>query len=374
MAMAVTTRQGKRGPSYRVTVDFPRDPLTGARRQRSETFRTKKEALTREREWLTEIERGTAVDATKMTVGEYLPQWLATMGAETRGSTWERHERDVRLHLIPDLGSIRLSALTPLRVQAHINAKLERLSPGSVRRMVAVLSGAMHHVVTLGMIARNPCAGLKIPRASEKEMRVWNEEQVRTFLAATRADSLAALWRLAVLVGMRKGELLALHWEDIDLDRATIVVRRTLTCDKERNPIVGPPKTKAGKRTITIPATCVAALRAHQDAQRFQQTAYRDGWQGKNLVFPSIDGDYMYSCTPNMRLATIIKTANLPSLRFHDLRHTAATLMLLQGVSPRVVQERLGHSSLAMTLGLYSHVMLTMQEEAAERMDRMFGA
>jgi integrase len=317
---------------------------------------------------------GTFVNETKLTISEYLPQWLATVGSETRGSTWERHERDVRLHLFPDLGNLRLSALTPLRMQAHIDMKLTSLSAGSVRRMVAVLSGAMGHAVTLGLIARNPCAGLKIPRASEREMRVWDEEQVRTFITATRADSLAAFWRLAVMVGMRKGELLALQWDDVDLDRSTIVVRRTLTCDKERRAIVGPPKTKAGRRTITIPSTCVAALKAHRQAQRFQQMAHRDRWQDMNLVFPSPDGDYMYSCTPNMRLETIIKTANLPPIRFHDRRHTAATLMLLQGISPHVVQERLGHSSLAITLGLYSHVTLTMQEEAAERMDRMFGA
>ena len=314
------------------------------------------------------------MDGTKVTVKEYLTHWLTADKKEIRGSTWERHERDIRLHLLPDLGAIRLAALTPLRVQAHIEQKLRILSAGSVRRLVAVLRCALNHAVALGMIARNPCPGVKLPRPSEQEMHVWGEDQVRQFLVATQDDPDAALWRLAVMVGIRKGELLALRWDDVDLSRATITIQRTLTRDKERRSIVGQPKTKAGRRTLTIPAICVAALKAHRQEQRVQQMAHRDRWQDNNLVFPAHEGGYMRENIPNRRSGVIQSDGEsadnpLPRSATHSGNAHARAR-----VSPRVVQERLGHASLAMTLGLYSHVTLTMQEEAATRMDRMFGA
>jgi integrase len=368
----IKRHEGKRGVVWRVREELPRDPLTGARKWQWVTGPTKRAVQEEVTAIRHRIATGTQITANRLTLGDYLIQWLRANHADVRGSTWERNERDVRLHLIPTLGALKLADVTPLHIQALYDRLNTRLAPASVRRVHAVLAASLDQAVAWQLMLRNPAKGVVLPRDAHREMQVWDEREVATFLTATHAHPYAALWRLAVLVGLRRGELLALQWDDLDTARATLTVRRTLTVDDQRRLIVGTPKTRKGSRTLTLPASCVTALHAHRRQQNSERLRIGSAWQDKNLVFPASDGDLLWPSYPGHWLDTIAKHAKLPRLRFHDLRHTAATLALLQGISPRVVQERLGHASLEMTLGLYSHVTLTMQTDAAAKMDAMF--
>jgi integrase len=370
----VEKRPGKRGMAYRTRVELPRDPLAKQRRWKSITAPTKKALEDEVVKVKHRIATGTYIEESTATVAEYLTYWLQAVTTEMRGSAWARHERDVRCHLIPLFGATKLQDLTPMQIEIALRSRLATHAPTSVKRMYAVLHRALARAVyPWRLLNANPSDGVTLSRAAHHEMTVWSEVEVKRFLTLTSSDHHAALWRLAVLVGLRKGELLGLQWSDLDIARRTLTVRRTLTIDKENRPILGAPKTKAGKRTITLPPSCVSALQPHRRAQQAVRSGLGNLWQEHDLIFPTADGNLLGREFPYYHLKQLIKRHNLTPIRFHDLRHTAATLMLQQGVSPRVVQERLGHSSIAMTLGLYSHVTLTMQEEAATKMDAMFG-
>jgi integrase len=173
---------------------------------------------------------------------------------------------------------------------------------------------------------------------------------------------------------MRQGELIALHWEDVDLERATIAIRRSRTRDAEGNHIIGEPESAAGRRGIALAPSAVAALRRHRAQQRERMMQCRDVWQERGLVFDRGDGSMLTPEAIRGRFDRLIARHGLPRIRFHDTRHTAATLMMAEGIHPKVVSERLGHSKVSMTLDRYSHVTPAMQREAAERMERSLGA
>ena len=198
-------------------------------------------------------------------------------------------------------------------------------------------------------------------------MKTWNANQVRAFLTAAVEDRLSALWWLAVHTGMRRGELLALQWQDIDLDKKVLAVRRTLTRGAD-GLTFGEPKSVSGRRAIALPDICVEKLRNHRIHQLEQRLQASSAWQETDLVFERGDGRVLHPNTLSGTFMRLTKQAGLPRIRFHDLRHSAATLMLSNGVHPKIVQERLGHSDISMTLNRYSHVSMDMQREASDQL------
>lgn len=219
------------------------------------------------------------------------------------------------------------------------------------------------------MIARNPCDAVDAPRPRPAEMTTWTAEQAQAFLEATADDPHAALWRLALLTGMRRGELLALRWQDIDIDRAVLGVRRTLTRDRDGHWTYGEAKSAAGKRSLSLPPSCVAALKRHKASQSARRLHWGDAWQESGHVFDRGDGAPLPQSTSDHQFRRLLDRLTLPRIRFHDLRHTAATLMLEEGVHPRVAQQRLGHSNVGVTLKRYSHVAPSMERDAADRLE-----
>ncbi|MGI8546484.1 MAG: tyrosine-type recombinase/integrase [Gemmatimonadaceae bacterium] len=370
------------GASYRVRVEFPLDPLTGKRRQRSKVVKTKKEADRLLAEWLVEIERGIAVDGAKMTVGEYLKYWLETyVKHNTRATTYRGYEVCVRVHLKPVLGSIPLQKLTAAHLQAYYQKAIQQapangrkgtLSPRTVRLTHSVIREALQHALEWNMVARNVADATKPPRAVRPKVEVWNAEEAQRFLAVAENDGYSPIWLVALTTGMRQGELCALRWEDIDFKRGVLHIRHTLMTVKGEQAL-REPKTRSGRRTITLSPVCLAALADHRDRQRFQRTN-ADEWHDRDAVFSASNGEWTDHGNLTRSYNALVRRADVKRIPFHGLRHTHATLLLKEGVNVKVVSERLGHANISITLDTYAHVLPSMQQQAADGIDAaLFG-
>lgn len=217
-------------------------------------------------------------------------------------------------------------------------------------------------------ISRNAAALTEPPKVDHPEISPYTPEQARAFLEAVRGDRLEALFTVAVSLGLRQGEIFGLRWSDVDLERATLTVRYALQ-RLNGEPCFVEPKTKLSRRTINLPAVTVSTLYAHRNRQSEERAVAGTRWQDWGVVFPSTIGTPMEACNLTHRFHKITADAKLPKIRFHDLRHTAATLLLAQGVHPRLVMDTLGHSSISLTMNTYSHVLPAMRAEVADRMN-----
>ena len=315
--------------------------------------------------------RGLIFDADNLKLGEYLDRWLADSVADTvRPTTFERYEQIVRVHIRPALGSLNLRNVTPAHVRGLYREKLEvGLSPRTVQYVHVTLHKALKQAVADGLIPRNATEEVKPPQVRKEEIRPLTAEQVKMLFEAVRGDRLESLYILAVHTGLRQGELLGLKWGDVDLEAGTLQVRRTLTTAKG-GPVLSAPKTKGSRRTVKLSPTALGALRSQLERQLREIDQAADLWRENGLIFASKSGeplDRRYITTH--RFKPLLKRAGLPQIRFHDLRHTCATLLLSKNVNPKVVSEMLGHASIAITLDTYSHVLPNMQNEAARAME-----
>lgn len=304
------------------------------------------------RQAMTDADRGLFFDAGRLTLGDYLDKWLDNTRDTVRQRTWERYEQLVRVHIKPALGTRKIKDLTRTLVKGLYSEKRGCVSPRTVQYIHVTLHGALRDAVSDGLIARNVAHGLKPSKPRKKEIHPLNPDQAKTFLNAARGDRFEALYLLALHYGLRRGELLGLKWEDIDLDVGTLQVRRTMS--ETRTGRVEE-ETKSGKgRRIELSRTGIEALMAHQERQR-QEVG--DGYQDRGLVFASTKGTPVNSSNLSYRsFKPILKRTGL-NIRFHDLRHTCATIRFMNGQHPKRVSELLGHSTIAFTLDKYSHVI-----------------
>lgn len=369
--MAVTKRQGKNGVSYRVTVDYPADPLTGKRRRSTETFRTKKEADAREREWLTDIERGTAIDGTKMIVTELFALWLEVIrGTNPKERTVLEYERTINTHIVPILGTTPVQKVTPATIDAfNTTLRNKGCSDAMVHRCHKRLRQAFDYALKRRIIAVNPMLAIDPPTVRSRAAVVLTIPQIGRFLQYGANDAYSPLWLVLIQTGMRRGEVLAVRWQDIDLDKRQLRVRQ---CIEEINGKVHltTPKTAAALRTITLFPESVAALRAHRDRQAFRRQAAGDAWRDCDLAFASETGGPLTPSNVLRNLYAITKKANeeaeseddrLPRFHIHDLRHTHATHLLMDRWDVARVARRLGHANPAITLKLYAHAITDVQ-------------
>ena len=333
--------------------------------------RTRKEAADKLAKALSDRVEGIVVDDENMTVGEYLDVWLkSSVRGSVRQSTYDRDASLVNNHLRPALGGIRLKKLSASHVQGFYRDRLDQgLSPSTVHKMHAILHKALSQALAWHMVQRNVTEVVRPPRPAPKEMRPLIPEEARRLLEAARGSRLEALYVLAVTTGMRQGELLALRWQDVDIENGTVSVRRTLTRNGG-SVEMGEPKTKKSRRSISLTRRAIDVLQSHLERQLHEMgVLLGDRYEDQGLLFTtSTGGPINPSNLRQKNLARLLKEARLPHIRFHDLRHTCATLLLTQGTHPKYVQELLGHATVAITLDTYSHVMPGMSDHTARAM------
>jgi integrase len=339
----------------------------GSRKRRTVFGESREDVQKKLRDKLNQATTSLSVAPTKVKLGDYLGRWLNDAAkSAVRPTTYSNYERVIKNHIKPHLGGVALGILTPVHVQSMIAAlKRDGKSAETIRLTYAVLRRALKQAVTWGLLTHNATYGVERPRAVKMEISVYDAEQVAKLLSAAKDDRLEALYVLAVGAGMRLGEIFGLQWADVDLAARTIMVRRTLS---ELNGKLFPsePKTAKGRRKIDLPAIVVAAL------QRHRKQAMAEGFAAVEWVFcNSIGTPLRRSRFHSQHFKPLLRKAGLPDIRFHDLRHTSATLLLAAGVHPKVVQERLGHSQISVTLDTYSHILPSMQLDAATRLDAL---
>jgi integrase len=336
--------------------------------------KTRKEAADKLAKALADRASGYTFDTENMSVGEYLDRWLEDSDrGSVRTSTYERHEQIVRLHLKPALGRLKLSKLNPAHLQGLYRDKLDsRLSPATVQKIHAVLHKALAQALKWNMIPRNAADAVTAPRPAPEEMHPLPPDEARKLMEAARGDKLEALYVLAVHTGMRQGELLALRWEDVDLNEGVIRIRHTLARSRGRIAL-GEPKTKGSRRPVHLTGAAVQALKAHLEQQLEDIERLGDLYRDHGLVFTSGVGTLINPTNLRRRsFAPLLERARLPQIRFHDLRHTCATLLLCRNVHPKHVQKLLGHATVAITLDTYSHIIPGMGNHTALAMEDVF--
>jgi integrase len=314
---------------------------------------------------------GLVFDAGSLTVEEYLTRWLEDSVRDTvRQSTYEVYGHMVHPHIVPALGRLKLKNLTPAHVRSFYRHRLDAgLAPATVHKMHVVLHKALDQAVSDGLVPRNVAKGVKVPQTKKKEIQPLMPEQVKALLDAARGDRLEALYVLALNTGLRQGELLALKWEDVGLEDSVLRVRRTLTRAGGRVAL-GSPKTSKSRRSVRLTSGAVEALRAHLSRQLEEMERMGSLYQPGGLVFANETGGIINpSNLRNRSFSRLLKRTGLPEIRFHDLRHTCATLLLSRNINPKIVSEMLGHSSVSITLDIYSHVLPNMQESAVRALE-----
>lgn len=362
---------GYRGAYTVHTVDGPK--------RRYVSGKTRDEVRRKLIEAVANRDKGIVYDDKNLSVGDYLDRWLSdSVRGTVRESTYSRDKYLVVHHIKPTLGRFKLKNLNALHIQGLYRDRLDSsLSGSTVQKMHHVLHKALSQAVRWDLIARNPADAIKVPTPTPKEMHPLSAEQARQLLETAQDNRLEALYVLAVHTGMRRGELLGLRWEDVDLDAATptVRVRRTITRKgKGGSYALGEPKTKNSRRTVRLTQRSAEAVRSHRTQQVQEKQRMGSLYQEQGLVFAGETGNIINPSNLRQRsFAPLLKRAGLPRITFHDLRHTCASLLFQRNVHPKFVQELLGHASIAITLDTYSHMLPGMGGEAADAMSEALG-
>ena len=365
--------------SYSLAISLGKDANTGKYKYQWTTVRgTKKDAEKRLSELLHQLDNGSFINPRKTTLAEFLKRWLKDYAySNLAPRTAEGYETIIRQHLVPKLGSMPLAKIKPEHIQRYYADTLANgrcdgggtLSPLTVRHHHMTLHNALKCAVKWGLLVRNPVDAIEAPRATHTEMKVMSEEDINRFLTVIKPTPYYSLFYLALFTGMRRSELLGLRWSDVDLLLCQISVTRAMHRLKNGEIVFRPPKTAKGRRVVSLSPSTVIVLQKHREAQENIQLLQGLRINNDDLVFSKEDGSPLSPNSITSAWIRLAKRTGLEGIRLHDARHTHASLMLKQGVHPKIVQERLGHSTIAITLDTYSHVTPGLQEAAANRFD-----
>jgi integrase len=362
-------------------VDIGRDPATGKRRLKSVGgFRTRRDAERALSKMLEQINQGTYAEPSRMTLAEYLPGWLEA--ARLRGlrqTTLVGYEVMISRQLIPRIGALQLRELTPAHLNSLYLELLERgrlqrpggLSPRTVRAAHTVLRRALRDAVRQGLLTRNvadladPPSAAAARAEARKAVKTWTPGQLRQFLERTHHHLLYPAFLLGALTGMRRGEVLGLRWTDVDLDEKRLTITQTLVAPRYKL-VFSEPKTAAGRRTVALDDRTVTALREHRRRHAAKRLEFGRDYQETGLVFTREDGSPIVPLIFTQRFQKASRDAGLPQIRFHDLRHGHVTYLMQAGVPLPTIAQRVGHSSVAVTGDIYSHVRPEVREQIAD--------
>ncbi len=358
--------------TYSIKISIGKDPVNGKYKSQWFTVQgSKKDAEKRLSEILHQLDTGAYMKPGKTTVADYLRRWLSDY-AEPNISprSYERYAGIIRQHLIPDFGNIQLTQLRPEHLQKHYTSRLKSLSTRTIRYHHALIHIALQTAVKWGLIGRNVADAVDPPKITRTQMQTWNEHEVNQFLEAAKDSQYYALFYTALFTGMRRSELLALRWQDIDFIYSQIYVSRSLHHLKDGSYIFTQPKSERSRRTIALPPSAFLVLSDHRKGKEAEAILIGKQLTDADLAF-SMLGEPFRPNTITRAWVNLTSRAGVKRIRLHDARHTHASLMLKQGIHPKVVQERLGHASIQMTLDTYSHVAPGIQEAAAQSFDKL---
>jgi len=339
--------------------------------------KTKKEVQEKLRLAINEQKQGTLILAPHQTLEVYLPYWLENVEKLTiRTRTYEQYLSTLKVHLIPGLGKIELHKLTIQHVQdLYTRLHKEGQSAGSIAAIHAVLHRALNHAVKNSLVARNVASYASRPAVRRHKSQVLTVEQANKLIETVKGRRIEAFIILSLTTAARLGELLALHWDDLDLEQKTMRISRSITRAKGRGSYEGETKTESSRRTVLLADIAIDILKEHRTKQneaRLKRLEAGKKWLDKGLVFCGTDGDYLLGESIRRLFVDLLRDAGLPHMRLHDMRHSAATILLVKGVHPKVVQELLGHSNISMTMDVYSHVLPSMQQAVTDKMNDAF--
>jgi integrase len=364
--------------SWTIFYDGPRHP-DGSRNKKFETVRgTKSHALKVRAQRIHEVNTGAYVEETTLTLGAYLQQWLTAHAAtEVSPATYVQYEQLVRNHLAPKLGHHRLDKITPLQIKTFYaeSRKTGRkdgkggLAKATVRHFHILLKQAFKQAIRWRLIRENPCDLLDAPQIGHQDSYPVDEETLQQLLDAARETSIWISVVLAAGTGMRRGEICALRWKDVNLKQGELQVRHSLSVTKG-SLTPKSPKTEKGLRPIPLPSIVVEALVQHRASQRARQEQLGPAYEDNDLVVERGDGKHLYPDQISHHFKELTRKLGI-RMRFHDLRHTHATLLIKHGENIKVVSERLGHAGPGVTLAIYAHTDQEQHRGAADRMDAL---
>lgn len=363
----------KRGNKWCAVVDVGRDPKTGKRKQKwLSGFNSPQEAERALIDFLAKFNTGQYADSQNMTVETYLQKWLNDYAKlNVAKTTYDTYEDAVK-HIVPRLGKIKLEKLRPIDIQSFVTELFkEGVSIRSIRYYYAVLNVALNTAISWQLLAVNPCKGVILPSKNKTKVKTLNKQQVDILLEGAKDTPLYIPVLLALTCGLRRGEILGLRWDNINLQNNTIKITQSIVQTPSGEILEKEPKSKSGVRTIAIPEKTAKELEALLKKQAENKLALGPEYKDGNFVVCWDNGEPYRPDYITHAFKKLVKKLGLPDIRFHDLRHTHASLLLEEGVHPKVVQERLGHSSISVTLDTYSHVAPNLQQEAAKKIDEI---
>jgi integrase len=335
---------------------------------------TKKKADETLTEALRAKDTGTLAEPNRLTVNEFLDKWLVTTAKNRlRAHTYEGYSGWLDRYVRPALGAKKIGALKALDIQSLYSDMIARgLRSRSIEYTHAILRTSLKQAVKWNIISRNPCDLVELPRKERKEMKALSPQEASRFLNHAKADKYGVTFSFALATGMRPNEYLALRWSDVDWERGTATVQRSLAWKAKGGYSFNEPKTSKSRRTVPLPATLLRELRSHRIRQAEHRLAMGSDYTNLDLVFANDLGTPIHHRNLSQRhFAKILTKASLPKFRLYDLRHSCATLLLSANENPKVVSERLGHASIVLTLDTYSHVLPDMQQAATEKLEAM---
>ncbi len=363
----------KRGAKWSYTVDIGKDPRTGKRKQKSKSgFKTKKQAQAALAELVNNVEKGAHIEPSKTKFKDFAIDYLnKNYKNRVKASTFDRVNSIILKQIIPWFGNIELKNIDQFTIHDFYNEKIkEGFSSSYIQRMHEMIRMLVKVAYKWDLISKDISSMIEPPKLKRKEMNVWTVDQVRAFLKHTKHSRYHPVFFLAAYTGMRKGEILGLSWDDIDFESKTLRIKKTLY-KIESGYLLQEPKTRDSIRTIYLDDDLIRVLRKQKVKQNLERLKYGNVYKEHNMVFAQETGEFVFPSAVNALFTRFTKQLGLPRIRFHDLRHTHATILLSMGVNPKIVANRLGHSSVKITLDTYSHVLPEMKQDVSEQFSKM---